>query len=184
MAIVAIRPALPADAEAIARVRIDAWRATYRGMIPDAYLDAMSIDENAGLWRRILATGSPKAGVFVAEDAGEVVGFASGNRRDPPKLDFGAELSAIYVRADRKRQGIGRRLVAAVAATMLAKHADGLLVFVIAGNKDARAFYENMGAGLVLEQPFEWDGIPLIEAAYGWRDLAALAAAGGVSVLH
>jgi len=184
MAIVAIRPALPADAEAIARVRIDAWRATYRGTIPDAYLDAMSIDENAGLWRRILATGSPKAGVFVAEDAGEVVGFASGNQRDPPKLDFGAELSAIYVRADRKRQGIGRRLVAAVAATMLAKRADGLLVFVIAGNKDARAFYENMGAGLVLEQPFEWDGIPLVEAAYGWRDLAALAAAGGASVLH
>jgi len=184
MAIVAIRPGLPADAEAIARVRIDAWRATYRGTIPDAYLDAMSIDESAGLWRRILATGSPKARVFVAEDAGEVVGFASGNRREPPKLDFGAELSAIYVRADRKRQGIGRRLVGAVAAAARAAGGDGLVVFVIAGNKGARAFYENLGAELLLEQPFEWDGIPLFEAAYGWRDLAALAAAGGTSVLH
>lgn len=184
MAIVAIRPALPADAEAIARVRIDAWRATYRGTIPDAYLDAMSIDENALLWRRILAAASSKAAVFVAEDAGEVVGFASGNRREPPKLDCGAELSAIYVRADRKRQGIGRRLVGAVAGAARAAGGAGLVVFVIAGNKGARAFYENLGAELLLEQPFEWDGIPLFEAAYGWRDLAALAAAGGRSVLH
>ncbi len=37
-----IRRATAQDAAAIARVRIDAWRVTYRGMIPDAYLDGMS----------------------------------------------------------------------------------------------------------------------------------------------
>jgi ribosomal protein S18 acetylase RimI-like enzyme len=184
MAGATIRPASPADAEAIARVRVDAWRTTYRGMIPDAYLDAMTVDESTAIWRRILESGSPNVSVFVAEDAAEVIGFAAGNRRDPPKLDFGAELSALYLRPDRQRQGIGRRLVGAVAGAERAKGGDGLVVFVIAGNKGARAFYENLGAELLLEQPFEWDGIPLVEAAYGWRDLAALAAAGGAAVLH
>jgi len=33
-----IRRADPDDARAIAEVRIGAWRATYRCMIPDAYL--------------------------------------------------------------------------------------------------------------------------------------------------
>ena len=33
---VRIRRAVPADAPAIAQVRVDAWRTTYRGMIPDA----------------------------------------------------------------------------------------------------------------------------------------------------
>jgi ribosomal protein S18 acetylase RimI-like enzyme len=180
-----VRRATPDDAHAIATVRIESWRATYRGMIPDAYLDALSIDENAGFWRRILASGSPNVTVYVADDAGEVVGFASANRRDPPKLGFDGELSAIYVRGDRKRQGIGRRLVAAVAAAERARGAGGLVVFVIAGNRDARAFYENLGAELLLEEPFEWDGIPLVEAAYAWRDLDALiAAGGGAALLH
>jgi GNAT superfamily N-acetyltransferase len=181
---VAIRPATPDDAAAIARVRVDAWRATYRGMIPDAYLAAMSVDESTAFWRRVLESGSPKVAVFVAEDAGEVVGFASGNRREPPKLGFDAELSAIYVRPDRVRRGLGRRLVAAVADWARRGGSGGLVVFVIAGNKGARGFYENLGAELLLEQPFEWDGIPLVEAAYGWREPAAPPDARGASLPH
>lgn len=30
-----IREALPKDATSIARVHVDAWRATYRGIVPD-----------------------------------------------------------------------------------------------------------------------------------------------------
>jgi GNAT superfamily N-acetyltransferase len=180
-----VRVAGPQDAAAIARLRIDAWRATYRGLIPDAYLDAMSVEENTGFWQRILEAGSPQARVFVAEEAGELVGFAAGHRRDPPIHGFAAELAALYVRADRVRQGLGRRLLAAVAAAMRAEGADGMVVFVIAGNRGAVAFYENRGAERLHEQPFEWDGIPLVETAYGWRDLGALVAAGqGGAVLH
>jgi ribosomal protein S18 acetylase RimI-like enzyme len=98
---------------------------------------------------------------------------------------FGAELSAVYVRVDRHRHGLGRRLVGAVAAAARSKGAEGLVVFVIASNRGARAFYENLGAELLLEQPFEWDGIPLVEAAYAWRDLGVLVAAGnGAAILH
>src|SRR5512139_4184252 len=100
-----VRVAAASDAEAIARVRIDAWRATYRGMIPDAALDALSVDESALFWRRILESGSPNVSVYVADEDGVIVGFACANRRDPPKLEFGAELSAVYVRADRQRRG-------------------------------------------------------------------------------
>jgi hypothetical protein len=50
---------------------------------------------------------------------------------------------------------------------------------VIAGNKGARAFYERLGAELLVEQPFQWDGMDLVEVGYGWRDLGALAAAVG-----
>ena len=51
------------------------------------------------------------------------------------------------------------------------------MTWVIAGNKAARAFYEHLGAELLIEQPFQWDGMDLVEAGYGWRDLDALAAA-------
>jgi GNAT superfamily N-acetyltransferase len=171
---VTLRPAMPQDAPAIARVRIDCWRTTYRGIIPDAYLDSMDIAESTELWSRVLAAGPNTASIFVAEDNGEVVGFAAGNLLKEPRHELDAELSAAYVRREHQRAGIGRRLVGAVARAQRAHGATGLIVWVIAGNKGARAFYENLGATLRVEQDFEWDGMPLVEAGYGFSDLDAL----------
>ena len=103
-----------------------------------------------------------------------VRGFASGNRLAPPKLGFDAELSAIYLARDCQRSGIGTRLIAAVAGTLRSRGATGLLTWVIAANRPARTFYESLGAALVVEQPFQWDGLDLVEAGYGFSDLDAL----------
>ena len=177
MASAAIRAATPADAEAIAQARIDAWRLTYRGMIPDAYLAAMKVEDSTAMWLRVLSASTDAVCVFVAEDAGVVRGFASGNRLAPPKHGLDAELSAIYLARDWQRSGIGTRLVGAVAETLRARGATGLLTWVIAANRPARTFYEKLGASLLVEQPFQWDGLDLVEAGYGWSDLTALAAA-------
>lgn len=180
-----IRPAVPADAGAIAQVRVDAWRSTYRGMVPDAYLAAMKIEDSAAMWAKILAAPPNKSNTFVAEIDGTVVGFASGTMLAEPKHGINAELAAVYLVHGAQRAGIGRRLVAAVAAAQRAHGANGLIVWVIAGNKTARAFYESLGAELLIEQPFTWDGMDLVETGYGWRDLSVLIAGGGAPVaLH
>ena len=171
---IAIRRARLEDAAAIARVRIDCWRITYRGLIPDAYLDSMQLDDSVALWHRVLSAGPNTTSVFVAENDGDVIGFAAGNMLQEPRYDVDAELSAAYVRSEFQRAGVGRQLVAAVAAGQRAHGARGLIVWVIAGNKSARAFYEQLGATLLVEQPFEWDGMPLVEAGYAFDDLDAL----------
>lgn len=154
-------------------------------MIPDSYLEQMNVADSVAFWQRILASGSRDVSVLAAVDAELVVGFASGNRRNPPKLGFDAELSAIHVAPQHRRRGIGRDLVAAVAAGQRASGAHGLLTFVIAGNRGARTFFERLGAELLIEQPFQWDGTDLVETGYGWRDLDALAARGRASpALH
>jgi ribosomal protein S18 acetylase RimI-like enzyme len=173
---IVIRPARAGDTEAIARVRVDSWRETYRGMIPQAYLDAMKLEQSRALWEKVLTAGSTAVSVFVAERGSEIVGFGSGNMLAEPKHGFDAELSAVYVRREFQRAGIGRRLVAetGVALSQRDRGASGLIVWVIAGNKGARAFFERIGAELVIEQAFQWDGMDLVEAGYGWRTLAAL----------
>jgi ribosomal protein S18 acetylase RimI-like enzyme len=175
---IVIRPARAGDTEAIARVRVDSWRETYRGMIPQAYLDAMKLEQSRALWEKVLTAGSTAISVFVAERGAEIVGFGSGNMLAEPKHGFDAELSAVYVRREFQRAGIGRRLVAetALALSQRERGASGLIVWVIAGNKGARAFFERIGAGLVAEQAFQWDGMDLVEAGYGWRTLGALTA--------
>jgi len=172
-----IRPASADDARAIARVRIETWRTAYRGLVPDAYLDAMDVDQSAGLWQRVLDADAAHASVFVAVQAGEVSGFAAANRLAEPRHGLDAELSAVYVRREFQRTGIGRRLVLAAARAQQATGATGLIVWSIAGNKPARAFYEALGGTLIVEQGFEWDGVPLTEAGYGFTDLDALIAA-------
>jgi GNAT superfamily N-acetyltransferase len=171
---ITIRPATPADARGIATVRIDTWRTAYRGIVPGAYLDAMDVEESVALWTRVLDAAGDEASVFVAEHDGEIVGFAAANRLSEPKHGLDAELSAAYVRQAFQRAGIGRRLVDAAARAQRAKGATGLIVWAIAGNKPARAFYESLGGTLIVEQPFEWDGVPLTEAGYAFSDLDAL----------
>ena len=185
MSEITIRAATPADAPAIAQVRVDAWRTTYKGMIPDAYLAAMKVEDSTALWTKILTAGPNSSSVFVAENADGVVGFAAGYMLADPKHGLDAELSAVYLVRETQRAGVGQRLVATVAAAQRAHGATGLIVWVIAGNKPARAFYEKLGAELLIEQPFSWDGMDLVEAGYGWRDLTSLVAAADLpAVLH
>ncbi len=108
-----------------------------------------------------------------------LVGFASGIMLDPPKLGMDCELSAVYVRPGQQRAGVGRALVGATVAAQRAHGATGMVAWVIAANRGARAFYDALGGECAIEQPFQWDGMDLIEAGYVWRDLAALAAACG-----
>ena len=55
---VRIRRATVDDAVAIARVRVESWRTTYRGMIPQPYLDGMCVEASATLWDKSLAAQS------------------------------------------------------------------------------------------------------------------------------
>lgn len=176
---VSLRRATVADAEAIAAVRVESWQTTYHGMIPDTYLDQMRIEDSFLHWKQILEA-LPAAGdrvcVYVAESEGHIIGFASGMLLPEPKLGMRAELTAIYLRPAWQRSGIGRRLLQKVARTLQAQGADNLLVWVISGNAIARNFYEDLGATLLHEQAFTWDGIDLKEVGYGWRDLSVLMA--------
>jgi len=173
-----IRAAGAADARAIAQVRVDSWRTTYRGLIPDAYLDGMELDASIALWDRVLGAESANAvAVFVATRDGEVIGFAAGNLLKEPKHGADSELTAVYLRRDAQRAHVGQRLVGAVVDALRARGATAMIVWTIAGNKGARAFYERLGGELVIEQPFAWDGMDLVEAGYVWRDLPALSSA-------
>lgn len=53
------------DARAIAAVHIASWRAAYRGLLPDAALDALTLDGREGDWRRWLAPGGARERTLV-----------------------------------------------------------------------------------------------------------------------
>src|SRR5678815_670783 len=50
----AVRQAKLDDAEDIARAHTASWRTSYRGILPDAVLDRIDVDQRASSWRRTL----------------------------------------------------------------------------------------------------------------------------------
>jgi hypothetical protein len=43
---------VPGDADAIAHVQVETCRATYRGIVPEVFLDDMDVSERAERWRQ------------------------------------------------------------------------------------------------------------------------------------
>lgn len=61
--------------------------------------------------------------------------------------------NAIYLLAERRRQGIGRQLRAASAAWLQAHGYQAVLLWVLEANGPARTFYEMLGGRLVGSKP-------------------------------
>jgi ribosomal protein S18 acetylase RimI-like enzyme len=166
-----VRPAGPDDAEAIARVHVETWRATYAGLVPDHYLLGMSVQGQALRWKKLLRRVPKGQGVLVATSpAGEVVGFGSwGVARNKPPPASG-EIQTLYVASDWQGQGLGRALLRALLAGLAREgHGDAYL-WVLAENP-ARFFYERLGGQRVGEQVEPFAGTKLLEYAYRWDGL-------------
>src|SRR5262249_59084004 len=80
-----IRAATPADACAIARVHVQAWQETYRGLVPDAMLDALSVKRNTGMWETIIGQGEPTITQVLEAGAG-MIGFGAPRQAAGRKL--------------------------------------------------------------------------------------------------
>lgn len=68
-----IRQGKAEDALGIAITHVRAWQSTYKGLLPNAYLDSLSIEDRAEYWKGILERG--QGSNFVVELMGRSSGF-------------------------------------------------------------------------------------------------------------
>ena len=171
----AISPAGPGDAADLAAVHVRSWRETYRGLLPQAALDRMSVKAHARRFQHDLTRPRRGAVTLLAEGVEGVVGYASAAllRGDSRVAD--AEVFTLYVLRSAQGAGIGRALLASAARVLRAEGAKSLMLFVLTGNERARAFYEHLGGEAFAEVASHGWGENLTETAYRWRDIAAVA---------
>jgi ribosomal protein S18 acetylase RimI-like enzyme len=137
-----IRPATGDDAEAIAAIHVRSWRRDYADVLDAHVLADLDVAERAQRWRGWLGDGHAR--VWVAEEGGRIVGFAS--LRD-------AKLTTLYVDPFAQGAGVGTRLLAEAEA------AGARELEVFEANGHGRHFYEARGwrddgdAGEWLDRP-------------------------------
>jgi ribosomal protein S18 acetylase RimI-like enzyme len=134
-----VRDAEPDDAEAVAGVHVRSWRAAYRGLLPDDYLDGLRTSDRAARYSFARRPGDAETLVVVAE--GAVCGFATtGPSRDPDAARAG-ELYALYLDPEQWGRGLGRSLIAEARARLHGQRFTVAILWVLAGNQRAQRFY-------------------------------------------
>jgi GNAT superfamily N-acetyltransferase len=145
-----IRPARRRDAHGIAEVHVASWRHAYRGLLPDEYLDRLSVAEREAEHRARLADQEPGSGTLVVNLSG-IVGFASFARsRDEDATPQTGEVPAIYLHPDVIGTGAGRRLFEETVGALREAGYERASLWVLEANEGARRFYERAG--------WRWDG--------------------------
>lgn len=145
------------------------WRGSFAGVVPQSFLDAMSVERRARAFEEGFAAPSYK--MFVAESAGrDVVGFAD---LGAPRENVGAyagELYAVYVLPEFQRRGIGERLFNLVVGSLAAQRRCSMYLYTLEVSP-YRSFYEKMGGKIVGRKMVEIGGAPFDELVYGWDGL-------------
>ncbi|HUF60167.1 MAG TPA: GNAT family N-acetyltransferase [Actinomycetota bacterium] len=146
-----IRSAIPEDARPVAEVHVASWRRTYRGLLPNEYLERLSVEDREAMWLGAFADPEPESGAFVVEVDGRIVGFASfGPSRDEDVPERTGEVPAIYVHPSMLGTGVGRELFGAATLALRDAGFAQATLWVLEANALARRFYEKAG--------WSWDG--------------------------
>jgi GNAT superfamily N-acetyltransferase len=136
----------PRDARAIAEVSVASRRWSYRDLIADEDLQALSVEDATIDFAEGLAELSSGAAVFVAELTGRVVGYAY--VLPSPDADVSAEtseLGSIYVTEEVAGTEVAPALMDAAVEHPRAAGHDVLTLWVRRENGRTRRFYEKHG---------------------------------------
>ena len=139
-----IRCAEPDDAQLLAWARRCAWRTTYRGIYPDAWLDEYDLAAHTARERERLQ--QPNSRTWLLLDGARCAGYYSfGAPRYGAYKDFALCLNALYLLPDYRRRGLGRELFARVRALARESGQSRFFCGCNLHNLPAQAFYRAMG---------------------------------------
>lgn len=139
-----LRRGTPDDAASLAAVEVASWRAAYRRLMPDAFLNGLSEVEKTTDWRQNLVKHGPagRKRVCVATSDASVIGFV----RVGPLMDEGEVglVYLLYVLPEHWGHGVGTALMHAGMQDLRDLGMREAILWVLRDNLHARRFYERL----------------------------------------
>lgn len=161
-----IRNAAPSDAMTLAELHGQAWHGAYRGILPALTLERMIARRGAGWWRQAI-TAAPGS-ILVLAFADRLAGYASIGPSRVRIAGHQGEIYELYLKPEFQGVGLGARLFRSARQRLDACGRSGHVVWALADNGQACAFYEALQgyrAALVKER---LGGRVLDKIAYCW----------------
>ncbi len=166
---VTYRRAVADDALAVAKVHVESWRKSFAGIVPQEFLDNMTIEKREPAFRQGFGEANYK--MFVAETAqGRIVGFADFGKARENDLPFEAELYAIYLLQEFQGRGIGENLFRLCQREMIADRINSMYLMALEASPH-KSFYEKMGGEIVGKGNHFLALVEFETVIYGWKNL-------------
>lgn len=174
-----VRPARPADADAIGAVHARAWRTAYRDVLPEAVLTSLRQDSLADAWRQAVTDPpSRRHQLLVACSGTTTVGFAavapSGDQDAEEGVD--GEIVALAVDPVHQRAGHASRLLSASVAALREEGFARIATWCPLADGPRAAFFTS--AGMVLDGARRELDTPGEGSPHGWTEVRLAAAIG------
>jgi ribosomal protein S18 acetylase RimI-like enzyme len=175
-----IRPANLGDAPAIAALHDQVWRETYRDLATPEAWAALTAQLRLARWREILADPDPQRLTLLAEKGGRLLGFGTVCAPTEAVFDGRGEVRWLHIAAAARRTGLGRAMMAALAAKLGVWGYEGCALAVVVGNDPAIGFYQALGGreiGRYVDPGPLWRSENIV---FAWDDLSILAPAAAI----
>jgi len=163
-----LRYARADDAAAVADYHVRCWRTSYRGLIDDALIDAMTVEETTRRWTSLFSmdrSGSTTRNVVAVIDD-QPIGHLTvapsqdaGVRNGGPSEQHTGEVLVLYVDPDHQSTGVGSLLLTTAMRMLRNGGFRRGVLWTVAGNEPAIGFYQRHGWAV--------DGVERIEP---WGD--------------
>jgi GNAT superfamily N-acetyltransferase len=134
------------DAAGLAAVHVGAWLAAYRGLMSDAFLDGISVEQWETRWsQRLSEVDLPP--VRVAARAHAIVGFCrlASPSRDQDAASDVAEIAALNVSPAAWRSGVGTALMTDALERLSRDGWGTATLWLVENNARAEQFYKRLG---------------------------------------
>jgi len=157
------------DALAVAKVHVESWRKSFAGIVPQEFLDNLTVEKREPAFRQRFGDANYK--MFVAETAKDgIVGFADFGAARESDFAFEAELYAIYLLREFQGKGIGENLFRLCQKEMSADGFDSMYLIALEVSP-YKSFYEKMGGKIVGRGNHFLLLVEYKTVIYGWKNL-------------
>ena len=137
-----IREANAEDIEPIASLYVMNWKKTYVGLLPDNFLNGLTVNEGIKKWQEYL--NKEKHRIFVAYENEKILGFSA--CKEDEELKNCLYLDSLHVSETSRGKGVGTKLINTVGSYAYIKGYEHMSICIVKGNDNAKGIYEKMGA--------------------------------------
>ncbi len=156
-----IRTATLDDVEAFEAVRISTWKACFRGIVSDEFLDGLRLPRHRIQRCRDVIEDSEGSAVFVACAGDRFIGMGMAEQVSDASLESHiGEVRALYVHPDWQGRGVGRALLGALTMALRDRGYRAAVLWTLRDLTSTRRFYEATGWTFDgAEDTHDWHGL-------------------------
>ena len=164
-----IRDANLEDIPEVAKLHVDSWNNTYKGIIEQDYLDSMKKNLDKRIKRMKEEFRLRKMIVATIND--EIVAFSEFilSNEFSKDLDIDCELCGLYVKNEYLKSGIGTQLFDYVRNIFIKNHKKKMGLWCVEENNNAINFYQKKGGVVTAKKKFTLEGKEYNEIAFEYK---------------